>query len=85
MALHDWEFRAKHIPGSIHFHTPDDMFAALGKNDEIVVYCSHSDCHSSVATYHALLEHGYTRVRRYAGGLIDWEAAGLPLEGEWVR
>jgi rhodanese-related sulfurtransferase len=25
---------------------------------------------------------GYKNVRRYAGGLSDWEAAGLPLEGE---
>jgi rhodanese-related sulfurtransferase len=25
---------------------------------------------------------GYTRVRRYAGGLQEWESAGHPLEGE---
>jgi hypothetical protein len=23
-------------------------------------------------------------VRRYAGGLLDWEDAGLPLEGQFV-
>ena len=23
-------------------------------------------------------------VRRYAGGLLDWEEAGLPLEGDFV-
>jgi rhodanese-related sulfurtransferase len=84
MALGDWAFRAKHIPGSLHFHTSAEMLAALGKDDDIVVYCSNVDCHSSVAAYQNLLDHGYTRVRRYAGGLVDWESAGLPLEGEWV-
>jgi rhodanese-related sulfurtransferase len=27
---------------------------------------------------------GYQRVSHYAGGIIDWEAAGLPLEGDWA-
>jgi rhodanese-related sulfurtransferase len=84
MALSEFAFRAKRIPGSLHFNTPAEMFAALGKGDDIVVYCSNVDCHSSLATYQSLRDHGYTRVRHYAGGLIDWEAAGLPLEGDWV-
>jgi rhodanese-related sulfurtransferase len=81
MALNRWAFDAKHIPGSVHFDDPDELFANLGKEDEIVVYCSNVDCLSSVALYRALVEHGYGNVRRYAGGLIDWEEAGLPLEG----
>ena len=81
MALNRWAFDAKHIPGSVHFDDPDQLFSALGKGDEIVVYCSNVDCLSSVALYRALLERGYRNVRRYAGGLIDWEEAGLPLEG----
>jgi rhodanese-related sulfurtransferase len=85
MALSEWGFRAKHIPGSLHFSTPAEMFAAVGKDDEVVVYCSNQDCHASLAAYEALVDHGYTNVRHYAAGLVDWEAAGLPLEGEWVR
>jgi hypothetical protein len=27
---------------------------------------------------------GDPNVRRDSGGLTDWEAAGIPLEGEWV-
>ena len=84
LALSEWAFRAKHIPGSLHFNSPREMFAALAKDDDIVVYCSNVDCHSSLAAYQQLVEHGYTRVGHYAGGLIDWEAAGLPLEGDWV-
>jgi rhodanese-related sulfurtransferase len=40
---------------------------------------------SSVMAYDRLVESGYSNVWRYAGGLEDWEAAGLPLAGEPVR
>jgi rhodanese-related sulfurtransferase len=84
MASSDWAFRAKHIPGSIHFKAPEEMFAALGKDEEIVVYCSNLDCHASLATIQKLRAHGYQNVHHYPGGLIDWEAGGLPLEGDWT-
>jgi rhodanese-related sulfurtransferase len=42
-------------------------------------------CHASVALYHFLVDQGFTNVRRYGGGISDWEAAGLPLEGEWIK
>jgi rhodanese-related sulfurtransferase len=80
MALGDWEFRTKHIPGSVHFKDASDMLSVLQKDDEIVVYCSNPPCLASVAAYHRLVQEGYTNVRRYAGGIEDWEGAGLPLE-----
>jgi rhodanese-related sulfurtransferase len=85
MALNEWAFRAKHIPGSEHFNTPDELYASLAPDDDVVVYCTSIDCHSSIALYHDLVERGYRNVRRYDGGLTDWESAGLPLEGEWVH
>jgi rhodanese-related sulfurtransferase len=84
MVSSDWAFRAKHLPGSVHFKTPDEMFRALDKDEEIVVYCSNVDCHASLATIQKLVEHGYRRVAHYAGGLIDWGSARLPLEGDWA-
>ena len=84
MALNRWAFDAKHIPGSIHFDTADDLFAVIHPADEVVVYCSHVDCLSSVALYRDLVHRGYSNVRRYAGGLLDWEDAGLPLEGAFA-
>lgn len=84
MALNQWAFDAKHIPGSIHFNSPDDLYSAVKKDDEVVVYCSNVDCLSSVALYRALVERGYRNVRRYSGGLMDWEDAGLPLKGSLV-
>jgi rhodanese-related sulfurtransferase len=85
MALNRWAFEAKHIPGSLHFDTPDALYSVVNPDDEVVVYCSHVDCLSSVALYRDLLRRGYRNVRRYAGGLLDWEDAGLPLEGEYVQ
>ena len=82
MTLHAWAFRAQHIPGSEHFDTPEETLAGLGRDDEIVVYCSDPACVASQFAYKALVEAGYTNVRRYAGGLSDWVAAGYPLEGE---
>jgi rhodanese-related sulfurtransferase len=85
MALNRWAFEAKHIPGSIHFDTPEELYAAVAPDDEVVVYCSHVDCLSSVALYRELVRRGYRNVRRYSGGLLDWEDAELPLEGTMVE
>jgi rhodanese-related sulfurtransferase len=81
MALNRWAFDAKHIPGSLHFDTPEALYAAIRPDDDVVVYCSNVDCLASVAMYRDLVARGYRQVRRYAGGLLDWEDAGLPLEG----
>ena len=84
MASSHWAFQAKHIPGSLHFDGLAPLLAALAKDDDIVVYCSNLDCHASIALYQRLVEEGYRHVRHYRGGLLDWEAAGLPLEGDWA-
>jgi rhodanese-related sulfurtransferase len=84
MALGDWQYRAKHIPGSLHFPTRQEALAELSQDDEIVVYCSSYDCSASVIAYEYLVHHGYPHARRYAGGILDWEEAGYQLEGELV-
>jgi rhodanese-related sulfurtransferase len=83
-ALGEWEFRAKHIPGSLHFPTADDAFASLEPTDEIIVYCSNPSCRASASMYKELVDRGYENVRRFEGGMLAWEDAGYPLEGEWV-
>jgi len=83
-ALGDWEYRAQHIPGSLHFSTPEETLRELGRDDEIVVHCSNPSCMASVALYRLLERNGYRNVRRFAGGLEAWQEAGYPLEGEMV-
>jgi rhodanese-related sulfurtransferase len=84
MASSEFGFRAKHIPGSLHAKVRGETFAGLSKDDDIVVYCSNIDCIASKAVIQQLLERGFRNVSHYAGGLIDWEAAGLPVAGDWA-
>jgi rhodanese-related sulfurtransferase len=79
MVLSANAYEAKHIPGSLHFATWQDALAALDPSEEIVVYCAGEYCAASIRFYVLLERNGYTRVRRYAGGLADWEGAGYPI------
>ena len=85
LALGEWAYNAKHIPGSLKIPVFRKGLEVLDPNDEIVVYCSNVDCPASRAAYRLLDNNGYKNVRRYAGGLLDWEEAGYPLEGEMVK
>ena len=80
MTLSAPAYRAKHIPSSAYFETIGEALAALDPADEIVVYCADVYCAASIYAYHRLEQAGYTRVRRYAGGVADWEEAGYPFE-----
>ena len=82
MAMHEWGFRAGHIPGSVHYTTVDEADQDLAMDDEIVVYCTDPSCVASQFAYRWLVDAGYTNVRRYSGGLSDWAAAGYELEGD---
>jgi rhodanese-related sulfurtransferase len=86
MTLSGFAYRVKHIPSSLHFETIDEMLAVLDPAEEVVVYCADVSCPASIYAYRLLEREGYGRVRRYAGGIADWEAAGYPLErGELDR
>ncbi|TPV96968.1 MAG: rhodanese-like domain-containing protein [Myxococcales bacterium FL481] len=84
MAMDEWAYRAKHIPGSIHIHDRSSAYEQLRVDDEIVVYCTGPDCVGSRIAYAQLEANGFTHVTRFAGGLAEWEAAGYPLEGALV-
>ncbi|MEX0763145.1 MAG: rhodanese-like domain-containing protein [Dehalococcoidia bacterium] len=85
MVLSAWAFKVKHIPGSIQINDPPQAMSQLKPSDEIVVYCSDEGCSASKYAYHLLTSNGFSNVRRYAGGIADWEANGLPLEGDWAE
>jgi rhodanese-related sulfurtransferase len=84
IVLGEWEYRAKHIPGSLRISTLKEGLETLDPHDEIVLYDSGPHCPASRMAYKILRNHGYERVRRYAGGLEEWENAGYTLEGEQV-
>jgi 3-mercaptopyruvate sulfurtransferase SseA len=78
----EWEYRTTHIPGSMRISTVQE---ALDPKDEIVLYDSGPSCPASRLAFRILKNHGYERVRRYAGGLEAWATAGYQLEGESVE
>jgi rhodanese-related sulfurtransferase len=86
--LGEWQYRAMHIPGSLNLpcspslFQSEDMLKGLDRDDEIVVYCSNNACYASISVYHLLVHRGFKNVSRYAGGLLDWDSAGYPLDGE---
>ena len=51
---------------------------ALSKDTPIVVYCG-GGIRSPLAAY-TLQQMGYTHVKNYADGFIDWKKQGLPVE-----
>ena len=82
MTLAEWAYMVSHIPGSINVNNIAQGERLLDIDDEIVVYCSDEQCVASQLAYQFLVRNGYKNVRRYSGGLADWEAAGYPLEGQ---
>jgi 3-mercaptopyruvate sulfurtransferase SseA len=84
-ALSDWEYRAAHIPGSLHFSNSDETLKGLDRDDEIVVHCSNPSGMASVALYQLLERNGYRSLLRFAGGLQAWQESGYPLEGAVVE
>ena len=83
--LDNWMFRAKRIPGSIRFESLKHALDTLDPKEEVIVYCSNSGCTDSVLVYQQLVDHGFQNVRHFAGGIVDWEDAGYPLEGDRVN
>jgi rhodanese-related sulfurtransferase len=69
----------------IHFESLKHALETLDRKEEVIVYCSNFGCTASVLMYQRLIEHGFQNLKRYAGGIADWEDAGYPLEGEHVN
>lgn len=85
MTFHEGAFRAKHIPGSINVYSEESAKGVIEPSDEIVIYCVNKGCVASISTYRKLSEQGFTNLRRFAGGLEEWDEMGFPLEGDQVE
>lgn len=74
-----------HLPGAVRLQLPEmraDYVVELlpDRSATIVTYCSGPSCRASHGVATKLTALGYTGVRVYAGGKLDWIDAGLPLE-----
>lgn len=88
--LESKDFQDKRIPSSINVPVSSPDFARRvedqmpSKQNAVVVYCAGARCPASENAARALESAGFRRVMDFAGGLEDWEAQGLPLEGRHV-
>lgn len=77
------EYAIAHIPGSINHYEKDvdDLARAYpNKAGGLVLYCNGPYCGKSKRLSEALVERGYTRVRRYQLGLPVWRALGNTVQ-----
>lgn len=79
------EFNAGHAPGSrnIPLHMLFDEWRNLPKTGKIIVLVCSGGRASGVG-YGYLQHEGFLNVRRIEGGLQNWTAEGLSLEGDSV-
>lgn len=82
------DFEQEHICGSINIPAGAigrEALNILGKDDTIVVYCTNTKCTASANAADKLDSLGFSDVWRYEGGVEDWKAGGLCVEGEAYR
>ncbi|MCK2220495.1 rhodanese-like domain-containing protein [Actinomadura sp. ATCC 31491] len=77
-------YAQQHLPGAIPLVESEvaERAAELlpDRHATVVTYCTNPSCPNSKAVAARLTALGYTDVRRYAEGIEDWVAAGLPVE-----
>ncbi len=79
MVLGTEAFRKGHIPHSLDISDAEAAKAQLPLGSQIIVYCSDEACPASIQAYHQLEAAGYRQIWRFAGGLMEWAAAGYEL------
>ncbi len=75
-----WEYDEKHIPGVtlIPLGTIPDSLSQIPTDKTVVLTCRSGNRSGQAADF--LRNQGYTNVHNMEGGIIAWEAAGLPVE-----
>lgn len=77
--------KRQHIPGSVHLDlndqfTEEALAKVVGKDQPFIVYCSGVTCTRSFRAAARAVRWGYSGVKYFRGGVVDWRAAGLPLK-----
>lgn len=75
-----WEYDEGHIPG-VTLIPMDEVASRLSEiptDKEVIVTCRTGNRSGQITDY--LREQGFDNVHNMAGGIVAWEAAGLPVE-----
>lgn len=81
MMAPQWQWDAKHVPGSVCVPDSAAVMKDLKPDDHIVVYCSSVDCSTSRQAALMIDEAGFQNIWHFEGGLRAWEEAGFLFEG----
>ena len=75
-----WEYDEGHIPNVtlIPMNEVPNRLSEIPTDKEVVVTCRSGNRSSQVADF--LRQQGYTNIHNMTGGILDWQAAGLPVE-----
>lgn len=75
------EYVNGHIPGAVFLPLSQvERVSAMAQlDDRLVVYCSASECQSSVEAAAEMIDAGFTAVRVLDGGFPAWEKAGYEI------
>ncbi|MFZ0545071.1 MAG: rhodanese-like domain-containing protein [Candidatus Promineifilaceae bacterium] len=75
-----WEYDEGHIPGVtlIPVSEVSNRLSEIPTDKEVIVTCRSGNRSSQVAEY--LRQQGYDNIHNMDGGILAWEAAGLPVE-----
>jgi rhodanese-related sulfurtransferase len=77
-------FAAAHLPGAINLPYRDltvESTAHLDRGLVYICYCESFQCNAATKGALKLAELGFT-VKRLAGGITAWQAAGFPVESD---
>jgi rhodanese-related sulfurtransferase len=84
-ARHEDEFDAGHIKGAISLplktlETNPALIQGLAKDTLIVTYCSGEECALSIDLGEKLASMGFTNVKVFFSGWLEWQKRNLPIE-----
>jgi len=84
-ARHEDEFNEGHIKGALSLplrtlETNPGLIQGLPKDTLIVTYCSGEECALSIDLGEKLVAMGFTNVKVFFSGWLEWQKRNLPVE-----
>lgn len=84
-ARHDDEYKEGHIKGAISLplkklEANPGLLQSIAKDKLIVTYCGGVECELSIDLGEKLASMGFTNVKIFFSGWLDWQHRNLPIE-----
>lgn len=84
-ARHDDEFKEGHIKGALclplkKLESNPDLVHGIAKDRLIVTYCNGTECEQSLDLGESLAAMGFSNVKVFFAGWIDWQQRHFPTE-----